>query len=635
MRRTRIVYAISQWHGFKLVRTAFRILRREGLFALSRRLWGWLRGERTYVFRRGTDLYRRYVAQHTPQRAELNRQTRDSRQWANRPTFSILTALDHVDPPSLSALQATVAAVFGQSYPDWEWCMATPPLSPEVQAYLERLARRDPRLRLIPVAAECGPTDAANVALRQARHAYGLFLPVGDRLAANALYAVAEMLRRHPETDFLYTDGDQIGADGKRTAPFFKPDYSPALLLSTDYLGKLGVFRRALAEQVGGLDPARGEAAQWDFHLRISLHTSQIRHVPQVLYHANPANPANGSHPDPAAAIAALEGYLARAGRHTPQVEIAPEGYPRVTWAIPTPPPVTVIIPSKDLPEVVGRCLETLFGMTAYPAFRVILVDTGSVDPATHALYERTRAAYGEQFQVVPDTGKFNFSRACNVGAAHAGDGLLLFLNNDVEILHPDWLERMVQWFEWPDVGIVGAKLLYPDGKLQHIGVVVGLTGLAAHPMQGADEHSRTLYGSDDWYRDLLAVTGACLLISRRAFEAAGRFDERYLLNWSDVALCLKAREAGFRTVYTPHARLMHRESVSHQRRIPRVDFVRAGADFKAYIDAGDPYYNPNIAIGTVTPHVQIGAGYTAKAAHEAVMARLPNKEIIILPDDM
>lgn len=624
MRRT--IYAISQFRGFKLIRTSFRILQREGLFALSRRLWGWLRGERTYVFRPGTDLYRRYVIQHTPHGGELTRQTQESRQWVDKPTFSIVTTLDR---PNLPALQATIAAVFEQSYPDWEWCMAVPPLSPDVQAYLDRIARRDPRLRLIPVAATEGRVHAANAALRQARHAYGLFLPIGDRLAPDTLYTVAALLRHHPETDFVYTDHDHIGADGKRTAPFFKPDYSPALLLSTDYLGRLGVFRRALIEQVGALDPAYAGAEYRDFHLRISQYTPRIRHIPKVLYHAN------GQPTDPAAQIAALEAHLTRIGRHAPHVEIAPEGHPLATWAIPTPPPVDVIIPSKDLPEIVGRCLDTLFGITDYPHFRVILVDTGSVDPATHALYDRVKAAYGERFQVVPYVGKFNFSRACNVGAAHAGDGLLLFLNNDVEILHPDWLTRMVQWFESPDVGIVGAKLLYPDGKLQHAGVVVGLTGLAAHQLQGADEHTQTIYGSDDWYRDLLAVTGACLLISRRVFEAAGRFDETYLLNWSDIALCLKAREAGYRTVYTPHARLTHRESVSHQRRIPRVDFVRAGADFKAYIDAGDPYYNPNIAIGTAIPHVQIGGGYTAKAAHEAVMARLPNKEIIVLPDDM
>jgi GT2 family glycosyltransferase len=231
---------------------------------------------------------------------------------------------------------------------------------------------------------------------------------------------------------------------------------------------------------------------------------------------------------------------------------------------------VSIIIPSKDKAPLLSLCLSGIFGSTTYPDFEVIVVDTGSIEAETYQLYEHF--AHQKNFRVVRYTERFNFSRACNQGAAYAQGELLLFLNNDTEITQDNWLMSMAQWFDHVEVGIVGCKLLYPNGTIQHGGIVVGIHGLADNFLSGKEDGTFTLVGSDLWYRNQLAVTGACLMISRQAFEQVSGFNEAYLLNFSDVQLCLDVSQAGYRVVYTPFVRIRHHESMSHQNRMPRAD---------------------------------------------------------------
>jgi GT2 family glycosyltransferase len=255
------------------------------------------------------------------------------------------------------------------------------------------------------------------------------------------------------------------------------------------------------------------------------------------------------------------------------------------------------------------------------------------MEPATEALYQHFQT--DPRFQTVHYREPFNFGKACNLGARHANGEFLLFLNNDTEILHADWLDRMMQWFELPATGVVGAKLLYPDGSIQHAGVIVGMGGLAAHVFNRLEEHTSTIFGSDDWFRNYAAVTGACMLVRKDLFDQAGGFDEKFQLNWSDVDPCLKIRKAGHRIVYTPLARLIHHEAASHQKRIPRSDFVRAGEKWLAAINAGDRYFNPNLSYGHAIPHLLLDRSHTSRMMYRDLMARLPQKEIIRIPDDL
>jgi GT2 family glycosyltransferase len=307
--------------------------------------------------------------------------------------------------------------------------------------------------------------------------------------------------------------------------------------------------------------------------------------------------------------------------------------HPLATWDIPHERKVSIIIPSRDQANMLAQCLDGLFELTTYRNFEVVVVDTGSTDPETEKLY----AQWADQpaFNLIHMPEPFNFSKACNLGAQSSSGELLLFLNNDIKFLHGDWLHLMAQWFERSGVGIVGAKLLYPNGKIQHAGVILGAGGMASHLFMRYVENVSTMFGSDGWYRNLLAVTGACMLISRKAFNAVDGFDEKFILNYSDVDLCLRVHEAGYRIVYTPHVKLLHYEGTSHKGRIPRSDFERGDKKWRRWFQSGDPYFNPNLSYQSDWPIFRRGIYDTSLNEHLRLMASLPDKKIITLPDDL
>jgi GT2 family glycosyltransferase len=432
---------------------------------------------------------------------------------------------------------------------------------------------------------------------------YVVLVDAGDTLAPSALFEVANSIL-HEGGDLLYTDCDTLAEDGQYNDPFFKPGWSPEMLYSVNYVEHLLVISRALWM---ALQPYRNP---WDMALRAAERPLKVVHIPQVLYHRNTT-----SHPSHADAVAAA---LTRKGFRSVKVTQADDGHIVAEWIVRKRKSVTVIIPNLNQPALLSACLEGLFStphvmqaanhspMVDVPQaegidasvndFEVLVVDTGSSDPDTLALY-REVAKRHPNFRVIHDKMPFNFSRACNLGAASSDAAVLLFLNNDTRILHRDWLERMIQWLELPEVGIVGAKLLYPDGRIQHGGVIIGLSGLADHLFAGAPEGIRTPFGRDDWVRNVMAVTGACLMIRRTVFDQVGGFDEGYRLMFSDVALCAAAHRVGWRVVITPAARLLHYEAATHQGNVPLEDMERAASALRPILYEGDPYYNPNLTV--------------------------------------
>jgi GT2 family glycosyltransferase len=332
-----------------------------------------------------------------------------------------------------------------------------------------------------------------------------------------------------------------------------------------------------------------------------------------------------------------LTAHLERTGLLDVRVKFLPDHsinsiFPLISWTIPKLARISIVIPSRDNAPLLSRCLDSLISLTDYTNYQVIIVDTGSVNSETFALYEKYERDVG--CKVVRFEEKFNFSRACNLGAQAADGEFLLFLNNDTEILQADWLHLMVQWFERPGVGIVGPKLLFPDGTLQHAGVIIGIGGLADHLFAGEAEQTWSVFGSDCWYRNLLGVTGACLLITRRLFDKLHGFDEEFRLNFSDIDLCLRAKTVGYRTVYTPHVRLIHHESATHRGHVPRVDFERASLKWRCQLLVGDPDYNANLSYTTSFPEIRRGLSDTPGALNAAMLKRLPNKAILDIPSD-
>jgi GT2 family glycosyltransferase len=631
--------------------TSLKIWREGGFSAFYDRLKRWLKGERRYIpiFEDRPELhgYEPYCHFTTPSAADLEAQRKESLAWHNPITFGIITPVYNVP---LSFFIRTAQSVTQQSYPHWRWYIADASPNEDLRDYLACLAAQDERIVLIRLAENGGISANSNAALQRAfREAvceYVVLLDHDDELAREALYTVAKFIQEKPDADFIYSDEDKINEIDHRHNPLFKPDWSPEMLLCVNYLCHISVIRRSLVERVGGFDPKKDGAQDWDLFLRISELTDRIYHIPKVLYHwrvwsHSTAHTIEAKPYVATAHLAAVREHLLRTGIRNPQVYFDPEHpihkiYPLVTWKQSRPRRIVIIIPSRDHAEMLLNCLTTLFGKTCYPDYRVLLVDTGSVEKETSALYGYYQAKE-PRFQVISYTEpSFNFGKACNLGARHAPEAdLLLFLNNDVEILDGLWLERMAQWYERKDVGIVGAQLLYPDGRIQHAGVCLGGGGLAGHLFFGLPQHASVFFGTPDWYRNLLAVTGACLMISREAFDKVGGFDERYQLNYSDVALCLKVHQAGYRIVYTPHVRLIHHESVTHGQRIPRSDFLLANQEFQPWIQQGDPYYNPNLSYGRPDHYVTLSPVHRAVNLNRRLMARLPNKDIIQLPNDL
>lgn len=614
--------------------TARLVIREDGWASFAGRLFRWVRGERgywierfvavggtlqqypetfedwlaenvppdsPYVFYPAADRrYQHHIYATEPDYTELAEQRLESQTWGQRPLLSIVTP---VFRPPLDVFRETVASVLAQTYEHWHWHVVDASPDDSIWQYLQPLAAEDPRIKLTRVENR-GISENTNIALKQAEGDFIVVLDHDDTLASHALFMVAKTVLNEPEVDFIYSDHDKLDEEGKRREPWFRPDWSPEMMLSVNYVFHLAAYRRTLLDEVGYLNSELDVAQDWDLYLRISEHSRRFEHISQVLYHwrmssASTAQYLRNKQNVQASQSIAVRQHLERRGLKNPQVTFKEEHpthwmYPIVRWEPSRQRRVSIVIPSKDNAQVVGRCLKSIFSLTTYPDFEVILVDTGSTEPATHGLYRRY--ASRPNFRVVDYTGEFNFSRACNVGAEASDADVLLFLNNDTEVLEPDWLDVMVQWFEVEEIGAIGVKLLYPDGRIQHAGVIVGMGGLAGHLLAGYRENVGTEFGSDDWYRDLYAVTGACLMIPRSLFEEIGGFDEGYQIIFSDIDLCLRVYDAGYRVLYTPNARLRHHEFGTRDGSINFEDFFKASRDHLPRFLRHDRHYNINLS---------------------------------------
>lgn len=517
------------------------------------------------------------------------------------PLVSVVTP---VFRPDRRLLAEAVASVRAQVYARWELILVD---DGSEQAGLGELlglfCQSDARIRALAREENGGISAATNTGIEAAQGAFVVFLDQDDLLAPDALAEVA--LAALPEVDFVYSDDDKIDMHGRRYAPQFKPDWSPDLLLSFCYVGHLKAFRRSLLLELGGMRRGFEGAQDYDLCLRAAEGGGRVRHVPKVLYHwrAAPGSTATRGDAKPDSlerGRRALEEALERrglAGRVSrPEFAVsAGIGLYQVDLDVIDPPDVTIIIPFRDQADALRVCLESIEARTDYPRYRILLLDNGSQEDAMRRLLAET------SHRVLPvDTGgAFNFSRLMNVGVAAAETDLVLLLNNDTEVLAADWLTRMVSHIIRPGVGAVGAKLLFPDRRTQHAGVVIGVDGLAAPAFKlaphGVDHGAMSLADS---LRNVSAVTAACLLTTREAFEAVGGFDaESLAVAYNDVDYCLKLRERGLKVVYDPGALLVHHENLT---RGPGADRPDEEATFKArwrHVIDDDPYYNVNLSL--------------------------------------
>jgi O-antigen biosynthesis protein len=543
------------------------------------------------------DPYADWIARAEPDAMALLKQREAARQLKDQPLISVITP---VFDPGAQVLRETIESVLAQTYERWELCLADGgSTAPGVRAALEEYAGRDPRIRVSYLGENRGISGNSNAALAMAGGAYVVLLDHDDLLAPDMLFEVVALLNHDRAADVIYYDEDKVAEDGKqRHSPWFKPAaFSPDLLLSTNYMMHC-VVRRKLLNELGGFDPAANGAQDWDLSLRLSERTRAIAHIPKVLYHwrqvvGSAARDANAKPWAFAAQEGCIEGHLRRIGAAGAKVTFPTLGRVRVLWPS-GGAKVSIVIPTKDKVELLRPCLDSIRERSTYANYEIVLVDTGSAEAETHDFY--AQLAGDQRVRIVELAGPFNWSAANNHGARAASGDVLVFLNNDIEVLEADWLEELAGWVSRPEVGVVGCKLIRPDGTIQHAGIAMGVEGHGSHVFDGDRENDYGPFGTPEWCRDYMAVTGACMAMRREVWQRLNGFDEIYRVGYSDIEICLRAVDVGLRVVYTPFARMLHHEGGSRGFTLPPSDVLRATIQMFPRVRDGDPFWSPNLA---------------------------------------
>ncbi|MDH4390396.1 MAG: glycosyltransferase family 2 protein [Aquabacterium sp.] len=542
--------------------------------------------------------------------------------WQIKPLISVVVPV--YDTP-LEQLRACLDSVLAQTYPHWELCVADDASpNPAVRELLQAVAQSDPRVHLCLRQTNGHITQASNNAIALASGEFIALLDHDDTLAPHALFAIVERLQQRPQAQIVYSDEDKLDTQGRRCDPFFKPDWAPDLLLSQNYVSHLGVYRRSLVEAVGGFRAGFEGAQDYDLLLRCVAcidDPADILHVPQVLYHwRKSAGSTAADHAQkPYATEAALQALQAHADMHTPGVlvsVIAPGLY-RQHWPLPDPPPlVSLIVPTRDGGDTLRQCIDSILQRTSYVHYEILVVDNQSCQPQTMAYLAGLPAQHPGRIRVLRFDHPFNYAAINNLGVAEASGSIVGLINDDVEVISPEWLGEMVGHVLRPDIGCVGAKLYYPDDTVQHAGVVLGIGGIAGHSHKYFDRSDPGYFGRLRIAHDVSAVTGAVLMVRKSVYEAVGGLDAEHLhVAFNDVDFCLKVREAGWRNLFTPFAELYHHESKTRgldSTDAKRARFLRECETMTARWHGAlgnDPFYNQNLSLQREDYSLAAGAG--------------------------
>ncbi|TFG89257.1 MAG: glycosyltransferase family 2 protein, partial [Gemmatimonadales bacterium] len=551
----------------------------------------------------GLDLYARWRSTHCPSEQDQQRLQAETQALENQPRISIMTPVYNVDA---RWLERCVQSVVSQLYPNWELCLVDDGSTrAETLQALETLKGADPRIKLETLPDNRGISAATNSALQMATGEFIALLDNDDELTPDALLEVAALLDRHPEADFIYSDEDKLNASGQRCEPFFKPDWSPELLRSYAYTCHLTVVRKALVESVGGFRSDYDGAQDYDLTLRVSEQTKRIFHIPRVLYHwrkiaGSAADRVDAKRWGLGAARRALADH---ARRVSPGAEVLPaEGAPgcfRVRHRIHGSPLVSILIPTRGqtngkspaVEELLYRCVRSIMNKTDYCNYEVLVAYNNSLDPDIAAFFEHRP----HRLLNYPLSGRFNFPHKLNWMARQAQGEHLVIFNDDLEAISPDWLTALLEFSQQEEIGAVGSKLLYPDGRLQHIGMALGINGYPAHLFHQAPAGHPGYMAHANLIRNYSAVTGAALMMRRALYDELGGLSEEFSVDYNDTDLCLRLLQKGYRVVYTPYSLLHHHESaVLSGGRLNRDETELFRQRWRDIL-ANDPLYNPNL----------------------------------------
>ena len=594
------VQTVIRRHGgiWPAFRRALEIYRESGVGGLRRSTSDALGSTQDYA-----EWVRRYDTLDAEARARLRTRV-DA--MTNTPLISVVMPTYNPNPVWL---EEAIESVRSQIYPFWELCIADDASpDPKCREILSRFAAKDERIKVVFRETNGHISAASNSAVDIATGQWVALMDHDDVLSEQALFHVADAINAHPDVRLIYSDEDKIDADGVLTGPYFKPDWNLDLFYSQNMFSHLGVFQTALLREVGGFRTGFEGAQDYDLVLRCleRVQSAQIRHIPKVLYHwrVHAESTASSTDAKPYAQLAgerALNEHFVRAGIRG-HVTYAGNGY-HAHYDLPEPAPlVSLIIPTRNAMQLVRQCIDSIEALTTYPNYEVILVDNGSDDPESLSYFESLKQR--PNFRVIRDDNEFNYSKLNNLAVSAARGDVVGLINNDIEVISPDWLTEMVGLACQPGVGAVGARLWYPDHTLQHGGVVLGIGGVAGHA------HKRLAIDQGGYFeraaliQSFSAVTAACLIVQKKHYLAVNGLNEAELkVAFNDVDFCLRLREAGLRNVWTPYAELFHHESATRGEDTNPEKQQRFAGEVRYMIErwgdalTHDPAYNPNLTL--------------------------------------
>lgn len=555
--------------------------------------------------------YKIWFQNHYPSDNELAVQRAESKKLSSQPLISIILPIYNTNKKHL---KLCIESVIAQSYPHWELCVADDASITNVLDVVKEYAKKHKNIKWTRLEKNLHIAGSSNAALKLAEGEFIALLDHDDLLMPNALYEAVKVLNSNPALDLIYSDEDKVDDRNHRSDPFLKPDWSPEFLKSCNYITHFAVLRHSIVNKIGGFRIGTEGAQDWDLFLRFTQRTQAIHHVPKILYawRKSGTSTAKSADTKPYAYInqlRVLRDAVKAEAKEAAVLGTQYMGFWNVKYHPQDTPLVSIVIPTKDNYKLIKGCLESIIEKTSYPYFEIILVDTGSTEKQVRELYQ-SKLVTANPVKIVKWNKPFNFSRACNLGVKHAQGTYLLFLNNDTEVVTPEWIENMLGFAQMSGVGMVGCKLIFPNRHIQHAGVVLSQRDVAFHPFYGQNQGTdifTNIYISN--IRNCAAVTAACSMVAKDKFNKVGGFDEKLRVTYNDVDLCLRLLSAGYRNVYTPYTELLHYESKSIGSINTR---SRDGREVMAARDLmlkrwgkllqDDPYYNRN--------YIQSSPGY-------------------------
>jgi glycosyltransferase involved in cell wall biosynthesis len=563
----------AQVGGFlNLLKKVIEVTRRDGLAGLQNRISGKFVEHKSIVVVNGQTLdrndYQAWIKLYdTLDDKAIEKIKTEMAEFSKAPKISVVMPVFNAP---LNFLEEAIKSVQNQIYGNWELCIADDASTDkEIRPFLESLTKQDSRIKVVYREKNGHISAASNSALELATGEYVALLDNDDLLSTHAFFYVVKAILANPDVALIYSDEDKINDNGFRYDPYFKCELNYELLLAQNMICHLAVYRRDLLKELKGFRVGYEGAQDYDLALRVleKVGAQKIVHIPKVLYHwraisGSTALNINEKYYATDSGRRVIAEHLVRSGRGG-SVSEAPEApsMNRVRYPLPENLPlVSIIIPTRDRADLLEMCLNSLFKKTIYENYEILIVDNGSVEDATKEFFERQPK---DKVRIIRDDSPFNYSRLNNLAVDKAKGDVICLMNNDIEILTPDWIEEMLSFVMQPDVGCVGARLWYPDGGLQHGGVISGIGGVAGHSHKYLKKGNLGYFARAVLHQSLSAVTGACLMIRKSVWEEVGGLEEQLAVAFNDVDFCLRVREAGYRNVWTPYAEMIHHESLS------------------------------------------------------------------------